>query len=204
MGSNFIRRPKSNSYLHRFWKFHFQTNSLKNVGVGILVIDTWPKCKMAFWDAWPFCVFYRTKWSIWVQLASNRVFPLILMWMMGETNMAKIANFHPKIGQDAIYAPTLNGHIKMISLLRRIEWCKQLSLSHFKKVFGFWHIFCSNFTRPKMDSIARMFPKPSSICWYMSRPSPPTHRWRSKLCFLIERLGPFWPWFRKKQIWPKN
>ena len=51
-------------------------------------------------------------------------------------NMAKIANFQPKIGQDATFAPTLNVHnsaifhpilmfdtTKMISSSRRIEWC---------------------------------------------------------------------------------
>ena len=29
---------------------------------------------------------------------------------MWPTNMAKIANFQPKIGQVATFAPTLNGH----------------------------------------------------------------------------------------------
>ena len=29
---------------------------------------------------------------------------------------------------------------------------------------------------PHMGSIARMEPKPTSCCWYMPRPSPPTHR----------------------------
>ena len=43
-------------------------------------------------------------------------------------NMAKRANFQPKIDQDATFAPTLNGpplsdfDIKIISSSRRIEW----------------------------------------------------------------------------------
>ena len=43
-------------------------------------------------------------------------------------------------------------------------------------------------TRPQMGCIARMDPKPTSSCWYMLRPSPPTHK--SKSCFKIEGLEP--------------
>ena len=45
---------------------------MENVGgVGIIVIDTWPKCSF---EIWPFLWFYggqNAKWSIWVQLNSN-------------------------------------------------------------------------------------------------------------------------------------
>ena len=75
------RRPKSkfrlqrylrNPYLHGFWKF--QTNSLKNVGgVGILVIDTWPKWRF---EIWPFLWFFGGQHG---QFGSSWVCPSILM-----------------------------------------------------------------------------------------------------------------------------
>ena len=63
LGSNFFWRLKSkihqliylrNPYLRRFWKF--QTHLLKNVGVGILVIATWPKWHF---EIWPFVWYFR-------------------------------------------------------------------------------------------------------------------------------------------------
>ena len=96
-------------------------------------------------------------------------------------SMAKKANFQPKIGLDATFAPTLSGHnsaifypiltsdhIKMVSSPRRIEWYKQLSSFAFFLVFGFL-----------LQSLAWAVLRAS--CWYMSRPSPPAHR--SKSCF---------------------
>ena len=78
----------------------------------------WHSGKMGFWDMAIFVVFWRPKWSIWVQLTSNLVCSLISMEIKGKTslkfisqkNMARIANFQPKIGQGATFAPTLIGH----------------------------------------------------------------------------------------------
>ena len=75
------------------------------------MINTWPKLHI---EVWPFLWFFkRIQWSISVQLG----FPLDIKINYGQTNLksisqknAKIANFQPKKGQDATFAPTLNGH----------------------------------------------------------------------------------------------
>ena len=77
------------------------------------------------------------------------------------------SQFQPKIGQDATFPPTLNGHnsaifhliltiehTKIISLSRQIEWCKKLSSISFRLAFGFWPIFCSDASHVHMGSIA--------------------------------------------------
>ena len=56
-------------------------------------------------------------------------------------NMAKIADFQPKIGQDATFAPTFNGHNSAIFIrltkqshdLIAIKHCTVHSLGHFMK-----------------------------------------------------------------------
>ena len=106
-------------------------------------------------------------------------------------DIAKLATSQSKIGQDATFAPPLNGHnsaifhliltsdhIKMISLRDKSNGVNNLVLSDSFE-FSVFDTFFS--LRPHMGSIARMDPKPPSSCWYMSRPLPPPHR--SKSCF---------------------
>ena len=94
---------------------------------------------------------------------------------ISQKNMAKIANFQPKIGQDATSAPTLNRHNSAISnrfwhpttskwSARRDESNGVNSISSISlfSVFGFWPFFTP---RPQMGSIACMDPKPPSSCW---------------------------------------
>ena len=148
--SRFFWRPISkihelsylrNPYLRQFW--NFQTNRLKNVGgVGILVIDTSPKWRFEIWPLlWFFGVQSGQFGSNWLIIGS----PLDINVNYGQhkfevhisKNRARIANFQPKIGQDASFAPTFNGHnsvifypiltsdhSKMISSSRRIEGVK--------------------------------------------------------------------------------
>ena len=68
--------------------------------------------------------------------------------------VAKKANFRPEIGQDATFAPALNGHnsvisypiltsdhTKIISSSGRIKWFKTLSSISYDLFFGFCPIF---------------------------------------------------------------
>ena len=102
-----------NLYLQRFWQF--QTNSLKNVGgVGFLVIDTWAK-----WDfeIRPFLWFLEAKVVSLGPIDFQLSLPLNINWNDGQNkfevhiskNVAKMANFQPKIGQDSTFPPTFNG-----------------------------------------------------------------------------------------------
>ena len=89
-------------------------NNILNIGLQNILN---PKSRKRFSRYGHFSSFLEDK--ICVQSTSKWVWPLILMWMMGikvhiSQNVAKMANFGPKIGQDATFAPTLNGHNSVI------------------------------------------------------------------------------------------
>ena len=107
-------------------------------------------------------------------------------------NVAKMTIYLPKMGQDATFAQTLNGHnlvifhpiltfdsTKINSSSRPIELSSNnWALSPFVKVWVFWAFFAP---RPHMGNNGRIDQKPPQNCWFMSWSSPPTHS--SKSCF---------------------
>ena len=121
--------------------------------------------EQGFWTKWHFEI-----WSFWCFLEDKVInlgtidlqigLPPNIKVIDGQNEfevhisktMAKIASFQPKIliGQDATFAPNLNGHnsaifcpllishhAKMISSSRRIEYIKKLSSIFILSVFGY-------------------------------------------------------------------
>ena len=93
-----------------------------------------------------------------------------------------MANFQPKIGQDATFAPAVKGHkstifyhiltvdtIKITSLSIRIEWWKKLSYILFRLAFGCWPIFDPMLHR---GNTSRMDPTSSWVHVHAITPNP--------------------------------
>ena len=81
-----------------------------------------------------------------------------------------LANFRPKIGQDATFAQTLYGHYSVFSYpILAFDHTKMTSSARRTQIFVFLSIFVP---RTHMGSIGHMDPKRPSSCWYMSRPFP--------------------------------
>ena len=78
----------------------------------------WHLGKMGFWDIWPFLCFLESKmvnlglidFQLGLSLNINGNNGQYKFEVHISKNMAKMANFRPKVGQDATFAPTLNGH----------------------------------------------------------------------------------------------
>ena len=72
------------------------------------IFGDWHLGKVGFWDMATLEDFWRLKWSIWVQLTSNGNDGQNRFEVHISKNMAKMANFRHRIGQDGTFTPFLS------------------------------------------------------------------------------------------------